>query len=400
MVALLMVFLVGTALADTFVAGEAVVQLDGININHAPHNLTLAAFSGETIPVKVLFNVTDEAKNVKVKVDISSGNEDYSTSYVLGDVINDSRIYRTGIMSLKVPSRLSEKTEDVYVTVTISGSGFEPYVKSYVLKLQRNSYELRVLSVDHDSEATAGSTIPVMVVVRNVGFNNAEDSYITVSVPELGISAKAYLDKLSATTDDCDANCCDNGKVSVSKILNLKIPADAKKGTYDLIVTVYNEDTKTVERRVLKIDSASSQSSLIATSRNQEIKASETKTYELSIVNADNSIKVYTLSAVAPSALEVSVPTIVTVAPQTSETVKVTVKAKNNAEEGSYTFGVVVNGEQTPFVANVVKSNISSIGIAVLTIFLAIIFVALLVLLLVLLFRREKKVEEVETSYY
>jgi uncharacterized membrane protein len=397
-VALLAVFLVGAVFAADVVDGEAVVQLDGISINHV-HNgtLELATFSGETIPIKVLFTASTEAEDVRVKVEISSGNEEYSNSYFIGNVINDSKVYRTGVMSLKIPSRLEDLSEDTWVRVSITADGLETYFREYKVGIQRNSYELRILSLDYDLDASAGSTIPVMVVIKNTGFQNNDDVYLTVAVPELGISSRAYLEDLVAV-EDCSDGC--DRRDSVSKILNLRIPSDAEEGIYDLTVTVYNADTRTVEKGVLKVSAPSASSNLVATSKEQDLKAGETKDYDLVIVNSEDSIKVYTISVVSSSSLEVSVPSVVTVAPQSAYTVPITVKAKNDAETGSYTFNVVVDGKQTSFVANVVKSNVSSIGIVVLTIFLAIVFVALLVLLIVLLFKREKKVEEVETSYY
>lgn len=405
-VALLAVFLVGAVSAInnntlSAVFGEAVVQLNGVTVNHGTHNLTIATFSGETIPVRVLFNASKYAENVKVRVEITDGNKEFSDNYFMGDVYNDSRLYTTGFMNLRLPNRLDDNTESLWVTVRITSDDYAPYVESYQIKLQRNSYEMRILSVDYDLDAAAGSTIPVMVEVENTGSQNSRNTYLSVSIPELGISAKANLGKLIAIEDDCD-NCCDS-RVSVSKILNLNIPSNAKEGVHELVVTVWNEDTKTVEKGIIKIGkSSSSTPSTVATNKEQDLKAGETNSYDLVIVNSDNSVKVYTLSVVSNSNLDVTVPSTVIVNPQSASTVKVDVKVKNGAEAGRHTFGVLVNGEQTTFVANVNKkgTSASSAGVIALTVLLAIIFVALLVLLIVLLFQREKKVEEVETSYY
>ncbi len=402
-VALLAVFLVGAVSADnanSVVNGDAIVQLNGISINHANHSWTLAPFAGEVIPVKVLFTANKSAENVKVRVEVSNGNQEFSDSYFIGDTYNDGRLYTTGIMNLRIPSRLDDLDERVRIDVTISADKIDTYTETYYIAAQRESYKLEILSVDYGLDAAAGSTIPIMVVVKNRGSHDSGDTYLTVSVPELGISAKAYLDEI-ASIENCSNGC--NRRDSVSKILNLNIPSNAKEGIYEVVVTAWNYDTKIVEKGILKVGkSSSSTPSTVATNKEQDLKAGETKSYDLVIVNSDNSVKVYTLSVVSNSNLDVTVPSTVIVNPQSASTVKVDVKVKNGAEAGRHTFGVLVNGEQTTFVANVNKkgTGTSSAGVIALTVLLAIIFVALLVLLIVLLFQREKKVEEVETSYY
>jgi uncharacterized membrane protein len=129
------------------------------------------------------------------------------------------------------------------------------------------------------------------------------------------------------------------------------------------------------------------------------LKAGETVTYELIIVNSDDNVKIYNLEAVAGEYLTVSVPSVVTVGPESSETVLVTVTAADNAEQGTYTFSVDVDGEQTVFGATIEGSSVST-SVVALTVILVIVFIVLLAVLIALLTRKEKPIEEVETSYY
>jgi preprotein translocase subunit SecG len=98
--------------------------------------------------------------------------------------------------------------------------------------------------------------------------------------------------------------------------------------------------------------------------------------------------------------LIVSAPAVVTVGPQSSTTVPISVTASDKADLGSYTFSVLVDGKQTVFGAEIVEGSSVSNPVVVLTVILAIIFVVLLVVLIVLLVRRDKPAEEAETSYY
>ncbi|MBT9145749.1 MAG: hypothetical protein DDT42_01626 [candidate division WS2 bacterium] len=387
-VALLAVFLVG-AVSAAEVTNNMVVSFKDVQLNNFNNTV---GYVGETVPVRVTFTSAVDAKDARIRVWISGHRDDVASTTRRLTLLRGN-VY-TELLNLRLPASLDLTDQDYLLHVEVSES--VNYTReTFPIVMQRESYELKLLSVDYNLDVAAGSTIPVMVVVKNTGFQRNDDVYVIVAVPELKISARAYLEDLVAV-EDCDEGCDD--KDSVSKILNLKIPENANVGIYDMTVTVYNSDSRTVEKRVLKV-SVPATSNLVATTRNQDIKAGETKTYDLVIVNSDNSIKVYTLSAVSSSALEVSVPSMVTVAPQSAYIVPVTIKAKSGADLGSYTFTVSVNGQQTSFVANVVKGSTSN-GVVALTIILAVIFVALLVLLVVLLFKREKKVEEVENSYY
>ena len=352
----------------------------------------MVGYVSETVPVKVTFTSDINATDARIKVRMEGHRDDVASSTRRLTLVEGGTY--TELLNLKLPSDLKETLEDYTLYVEVS-SAVDRTEADFNIQMQRESYELKVLSVDYNLDVSAGSSAPVMIVVKNTGYQNNDDVYVTVAVPELGISARAYLEDLIAV-ESCDDDC--DRRDSVSKILNLNIPENAATGIYDMTVTVYNSDSRTVEKRVL-IVSAPDTSALVATTRNQDLSAGETKTYDLVIVNSDDNIKVYTITSSSSSALEVSVPSMVTVAPQTAYTVPVTVTAKSTADTGSYTFTVTVNNQQTSFVANVVKGN-NSVGIVALTVILAIIFVALLVLLIVLLFKREKKVEEVETSYY
>jgi len=397
LMAFVAVFAVGFTSAADIVNGEAIVSIDGIEINHGAHNLTLAAFAGETVPVRVYFTADSFAKDVKVKVEISSGSKDYSDSYFLGNVLNDSRVYRTGVMNIQIPSNLKDTTKDIYLRVIITSDGFDTYMEEYTILAQRESYVYDFVAVDFDATASAGDTVPVSVVIKNRGFEEMEDGFVLVSIPALGIASKAFLGDLVAL-EDCSDDCDDED--TVQKILQLKIPSDVKAGVYEVVTKVYNDESSTTVKELISIDSSASTQAIASTS-NKEMKAGETSTYELILVNSADSIKVFTLRTVSSSDLDVSVPSVVTVGPDQSKVVEITVTASEDAKQGEYTFTVDVDGKTVVYTADVKgKASSFSLSAVALTVILSIIFVALLVVLLVLLFKKDKPVQEVETSYY
>ncbi|MEI7719219.1 MAG: hypothetical protein WCI72_05105 [archaeon] len=400
--AVLAVFMFSFAIADSYptvVSGEAIVSVDGIDINHGMHNntLDLAAFAGETVPVRVFFTAADDAKDVKVKVEISSGTKDYSDSYFVGNVItNDSRVYRTGIMNVQIPAKLDDQTEDLYLRVTITADGFGSYLEEYKVSAQRNSYQLGLISVDYDATASAGDTVPVSVVIKNLGYEDSSDGFVLVAIPELGISAKGYFGDLVAV-EDCDSDCGNTD--AAQKIVSLKLPSSAKDGVYEMVVKVYDDDSVTTVTKQIKV-SATTDTQIVSAIKNQDIRAGETKTFDLILVNSGSKVMVYNLNAASGSDLSVSVPSVVTVDAGSSKTVQVTVSAADDAEKGVYPFTVEANGKMTSFNANVVGGSAVAMSAVLLTIILVVIFVALLAVLIVLLTKKAKPTEEVETSYY
>ena len=105
------------------------------------------------------------------------------------------------------------------------------------------------------------------------------------------------------------------------------------------------------------------------------------------------------MNSVSGNDLTVSVPSVVTVAPDSSETVSIAVTAADDADVGTYTFSVDVDGQSETFGANVVGGSVSA-SVVALTVILVIVFVVLLAVLVILLTKKEKPIEEVETSYY
>jgi hypothetical protein len=299
----------------SFIDGQAVVSINDIVLgdSHSYHDdLTLAGTSGETFPVRVSFTALNDSDDVKVKVEVYSGRNEYSDVTSRFNVVAQSTYSK--VLTLQIPSDLDETTQDLVVRVTIYSSS-DSYEAEYTIRAQRESYELGILSVDYNLFATAGDTVPVSVVITNNGFEDSDNGFVTVAIPALGVMSKAYFADLVAI-EDCTNNCDDED--SVQKILYLKIPSSAKPGVYDVVVRAYNADTSSTVTQSIKVDSAE-------TSNNT------------------------------------------------------TIQQDDNAND---------------------TDNSVSVSAIVLTVLLVVIFVILLVALIILLTRKDKQVEEVETSYY
>jgi len=344
------------------------------------------------VPVRVTFKASDDATDVRVKVYMEGHRDDVSVKTSRFDIEAGS-VY-TKLLSLKLPSDSDDLSEKytLYVEVVSKDDRKE---QRYTISMQRESYVFEVKSVDFSSKVKAGDVFPVSVVAKNIGYNRMDDTYVVVSIPALSASTRGYVGDLIPTEDYVGY---DDEEDSMLRTVYLKIPAGAASGVYEMEVKIYNDDAETIVKRLISVGESTS-SVVLATVKNQDLNAGETVTYDLVIVNSADSIKVFNLKSVSGDALSVSVPSVVSVGPDASKTVQVTVTADADADVGTYTFSVDVDGEQTVFGANVVGTSVST-SVVALTVILVIVFVVLLAVLVVLLTKKEKSIEEVETSYY
>jgi len=353
---------------------------------------TMAGSVDDVVPVRVTFLADTVAEDVKVKVYMEGHRDDVSV-YTDRFNIEDGVVY-TKLLSLSLPSDADDLSEQYTLYVEIVSKDDRSDAE-YTISVQRESYTFEILSVDYSSKVMPGDVFPVSVVLKNNGYNRMDDAYVVVSIPALGVSTRGYVGDLIPTEDYVDY---DDEEDSMYRTVYLKVPAGVAAGVYEMDIEAYNRDAETTVSQLISVgDSAST--AVLATVKNQDLNAGETITYDLVIVNSADDIKVFTLNSVSGDALTVSVPPVVTVGPDSSETVSIAVTAANDADVGTYTFSVDVDGEQAVFGANIVGGSVSS-SVVALTVILVIVFVVLLVVLVVLLTKKEKPIEEVETSYY
>lgn len=115
----------------------------------------------------------------------------------------------------------------------------------YALRIQEQRHAVTTYDVilNPHNNVKAGQPLFASVRVENLGDNVEESIKVTVSIPELGISASEYVDQL-ITEEDLD----DDDRVVYAKKdsastndLMLLIPADAKEGDYQVRTVIeYN----------------------------------------------------------------------------------------------------------------------------------------------------------------
>ena len=390
----MVLFFVSTVSAADFSFNS--VRVDNVVASNNP-----ALIAGERVEVEVKFTSYVDASDVKIEVEIDRDSE---ASVIIGDV-EAGMTYR-GVLSLVVPYDFEddEVSTDGILRVEVFSEDYSQEVE-YDIRIQKPSYSSDIKSVSFSSSVDAGETFPVDIVLKNVGYNNLDDIYVTAKISALGVEKTAYFgDLVSLECCNNDPDCCDeDSEDTVSGRLYLEIPFGVSDGVYTLEVEVRNDDmvSSVVKQIIVENDFSSN---VIATTLSQSAEAGENAEFSLLLVNPTNKLKVYRVVADSSDSLSTSASeTVVAVAAGSSKTVRITANAES---AGEYNFNVnVFSGEELldtlTFNLSVDDSSSSvSDPVIILTIILAIIFIVLLVVLIVLVGKKPAKTEDFGESYY
>ena len=373
------------------------VEINGIDVLDDP-----AIIAGETVLVKVEFTSDVNASDITVEVEIEGDKKDVQAETSLFDVEEEHTYAKT--LRLEIPFDLKDELSGfVDLNIEISGSGYKT-TDSYSLRIQREPYNLNVLSVSVPQTISAGESFPVDFVLRNIGYNDLDDLFVTARISALDIEKSVFFGDLVALECDegaentsenygveIDRRCFEDKTDTASGRIFLQLPFDAQPGIYALELKVDGEDMVSSETVQVVIENPFPEGHFIVSGD------------QLLIVNPTNQLVVYRLVPQSTAVVSVSLSeSIVAVPAGSSRTV--IVDATSDAL-GTQTYAVnVFSADGTlidtiNFSKNFEGRDITS-PIVVLTIVLAIIFIVLLVVLVVLLGKKPKKAEEFGESYY
>lgn len=376
-----------------------VTQVKFNDIDITSGNNVAAGEAGEIVPISIYFTSNVEASDVQVSAWIQGHRSDAAENNFRDLISGNDYIAR---LSLKLPDDI-DPTEDLTLFVRIESDAGN-IEQSYIIGMQREPYNANILFVQTDNTLQAGKSAPVDIVVKNKGIHDLEDLIVAVSIPELGVSKRAYFGDLDPTDfceNESDNNDC-NRQDATERTLFLALPANAKAGVYEMDVQAYNSHVNSEVKMNVVVAGTEQTSSVLVPVTSKSVAAGQTVTYDLVITNPGDKLGVYEIIPETSEGLIVTVTQpIVTVQAGDSKTVQVQVQAGN--KEGTYAFALDVNSDnqlvqRVALSANVTGKAITS-NVTILTIVLAIIFIVLLIVLIVLLTRKPAK-EELEESYY
>ena len=407
LVASLMMMLIFSAAASATMT-ISLVKFDGTTLSQSSTNSVLAVDRGDDIPVSITLTSDVDAQNVQVEAvirgyDHNDAIEDTTDSF-------DMKSGVTYVKKLKIPIR-SRLDQDRYkLRVRVSDRDSATVEQTYELEIEadRHNLMIRDIILNPENEVKAGRALLASVRVANLGQRDQKDIKVTVSIPELGVSATSYLDEIEKEDDDDDSK--------TSEEMFLRIPADAKSGDYTVRAQVtYDEGdevaTQDTQIRVIAEEkAAASEDKTIITlvTDVQNANAGSSASFPLTITNAGSSSKVYTISVDGANWAQFSVsPTnVLVVDAGQSRAATVNAAVAKNAAAGTQTFMVSVMSDgkvlkQVPLKVNVTAGRDKSSLKKALEVGLIVLLILIVIIGLVLGFTRRKDDEEKDDkSYY
>lgn len=323
-------------------------------------------------------------------------------------------------LELELPEDM-DSTEDYTLHVEVYGPLGDEVEDSLAFTLRVTPVQdlLNVQDVMFNPGLTveAGNPLYANVRVENMGDNKQEDIRVSLSIPALGISTRTYIDEL-VSEEVCYAFDCDDTEETSanSNDLMIKIPENAKAGTYDLVVSIeydrLHESTQKVytlnveNKEVVSEDEFEISRIINVDTQTKEVDQGKGVIYRLTLANLGSKTETYNVEVNGVDTWGTSRvdPSYVTLASDSTGETFVYISANENAAPGLHVFNVKVksgdavvkefnlNADVKEVLSN--KMNITSI----LWIVFAVLVIVVIVLGIILLVKRSNKEDAEEPT--
>jgi hypothetical protein len=240
-----------------------------------------------SVKITVFLEGTGDSTDVRVKVWL--GGYEYGDIEEVSEMfeVEDGVTYREDLY-LDIPADLDTSENEYTLRVEVYDS--QNYEKEeYTIYTESARHKITVEDVVLSSETVSpGEYLGIKVRLENEGENIEEDVKVTISIPELGISSRVYLDELEV--DDQE---------DVSTIY-LTIPTSATPGVYEMQIDVEynNEASETSDFTYLEItgEAVYDENVLVSISSIKGLEVGEESTFKVQVTNLADSSKTFYLS--------------------------------------------------------------------------------------------------------
>jgi len=278
----LLAFLV--AFAGYVSAGSNDYTIDSVYVNDIEAEGSTVQIELDTeLTVDVYLTGTGSTTDVRVKTWFGGYEydllEDYTETF---DVENGVSYKKT--LTIEIPEDIN--VDDNYYTLYVEIYDSQDYVKeSYDIYFEEPRHKVVVKDIMF-SNTSPEEYLGVKVRLTNLGENQEEDIRVTVSIPALEISTRAYVDELAARNQETDTT---NDEVTL-QTLYLRLPSDAT-GDYEVQVQVdYNNDhSSTCATAYVRVDGYESydDSAIVSISTMKDLKVGKELSFKVQITNME-----------------------------------------------------------------------------------------------------------------
>ncbi|MDD5331387.1 MAG: hypothetical protein PHE43_01010 [Candidatus Nanoarchaeia archaeon] len=411
------VFLAVVALIATPIVSAAQIDINSVEACGIEYDTTVStiyAERGETCDVIVKFTANADIDDLKLKAWIGGYEyDDIEDVTSMFDV--ESGVTYKKSLSLELPDDM-DASEDYTINVEVYNKDTELVDKEYTLRVKEGRHNLQIQDVilRPDSTIEAGRSLFATIRVENMGDRKEEDIQVNIEIPDLGVSARDYIDELSADEDsDANEDNEDEEDSASSDEIYLKIPENAMTGAYDVIVKVvysrgHEEVTKTETIYVVGntpiVEEGKALVNVDAASKSAD--AGEEVSYKVMIANLNGAKHVYTVEATGADLFaDVAVePGFVTIEKGNVGESYVKLNVKEGASDGVHQFTIKVKADDVIVAEKTVTVDVNAASASnakkTLAIAFGILVVLLIIIALILAFNKMRSSDSDNESYY
>ena len=353
------------------------VKVEGTSVFGNSGTLELNVERGDSIAIEVWVEGGDSGTgivsddNVRIKAEING--------YEYGDIEakTDTFSVKPGVtykktLRLNIPNDLDLESNLYTLNVEASSNDFSDETNNDIqlnINSKRHYLNIQDVIISPSTSVEAGKNIFAKVRLENLGDKKEQDIKVEMSIPELGLSTRTYIDEL--VPKELDTNNDEETSMS-SPEMYLKLPEDAN-GKYTLKFTVtYNRGHTTEEQTFDLLVKGQSRptvpsSTVSIDTTSQTIQAGKGAVYKLMFSNLGQQPVTYSVDIAGVSGWGTTRvdPDTVTVMPDTTADMFVFVAASENTKSGvqPFTLNIKQDGQvvkQLGLTANVQGASASS----------------------------------------
>lgn len=366
---LLLVALVGVASALPVRIDK--VEINDVELSETTQNSIRALDKGKTLDVRVVIASTSNDTLEDVQIEASIRGDDHDG--LIDDITRpfDVRPGRTYVETLELTLPIRMDRGEYRLRVRVEDKNGETKQVDYFLEIEGKTHNVVVRDIVTSPSGTveAGRALLASVRVKNYGTKREDDLKVTVRIPELGVVASDFIDRLDAEDGNRDS--------TTSEELFLRIPEDAKSGDYTVIAEVEFDDGDSVSSASTSINvigaprmteeqlppQTGGQTILSIGPESQDVAAGSSAIYPLTITNTGDKSMSYIVSVdgVDFGTASVTPTNVAVVDGGESMTLFIRVTPNDDATgQQAFTVSIKSGGKvlkQVPLMANVKASN-------------------------------------------
>ena len=316
------------------------VKVDGDEVSE---NSVLAVEEGDTVEVRVLLRNSGAVSVQDVEVEARISGYEFGVLADTTDIFDIAAgTTKPVTLELDLPNKLDK--DEYWLRLRVMDKSTTALERNVRLAVEptRHGVQIADVSFSPGSTVKAGRSLLATVLLENFGDKDEGDVKVTVAIPSLGVSATEFVD---VETNDHNVDFEDVPEVF------LPIPATAREGRYDVVVTAqYNQLSKTVSS-TYQVDVLANEMFQVVSDELvlavgpelQTVQAGKTATFGIALTNAGTRSKAYVLQAMAGDWGSVALSdSVVVLEPGQNKVVYADVATNANALVGEHTAVVTI----------------------------------------------------------